>query len=223
MFFTNAFAQKNNYGSKILSGSQVKDIFTDQIRKKLRIEYSIFRVYHYFDKSGEYYLVLTEREYKKDNGKVFNDSIKGFNIKIQGDTFVKIWNLNDFIIKQKETENYESSIWFWTKILSLKDIDEDGLIEPIIIYGTSGLNGTDDGRIKILIYYKGEKRAIRHQNGILDFERNTQVDKQYYNLPFEIQQYVLFQMESIVKKNLAIFPRGYKEKMKSKIIFFDEK
>ena len=108
--------------------------------------------------------------------------------------------------------------------LTLKgsDFDKDGLIDPIIIYGTSGNNGTEDGRIKILIYYKGKKHAIRHQNGSLDFERNTQVDADFYNLPISIQKHVRKVMKKMTDNNHAIFPYGWEENMDAKKTYFDE-
>lgn len=49
-------------------------------------------------------------------------------------------------------DEMEASIWFWTNYSGFADLDKDGLIDPILIYGTSGMNNTDDGRVKILTY-----------------------------------------------------------------------
>ena len=80
------------------------------------------------------------------------------------------------------------SIWFWTKYCLFEDINKDRLIDPIFVYGTSGDNYTGDGRLKILIYYKDKKIAIRHLNGTIDFERKTKVDQSFYDLPVAIQE-----------------------------------
>ncbi len=150
-------------------------LFPDSVRKSLNIHFPIFRVYKYADKAGLYYCILTESRNQITADKdTFNYKIKAINVRKGVDSFSKVWEINDNIIKN---DNDESSIWFWTKYVEFKDYNDDGLVEPIIIYGTSGANGYSDGRIKFIIYYQGQKVAIRHQNGVLDPERETQVDR----------------------------------------------
>ena len=84
------------------------------------------------------------------------------------------------------------------------------------------MNEFDDGRIKILVYHHGKKRAIRHQNGVSDFERNTQVDEKYYELPVEIQHRVKNIMENITDNDHGIFPYGWQKAMANKKLEFDE-
>jgi hypothetical protein len=131
----------------------------------------------------------------------------------------KQWEINDFILKEKD----ESSIWFWTKYCDFKDIDEDGIIDQILVFGTSGLNGYDEGRIKILLVYKGQKIVIRHQNGVLDFERNTQVDQAFYSLNLSLQNRIKEIMQKMIENNHAIFPYGWQDAMKKQKLKFDEK
>jgi hypothetical protein len=119
--------------------------------------------------------------------------------------------------------NDESSIQFWTKYIDFNDYNSDGLVDPIIIYGTSAANGYDDGRIKFIIYYQGQKIAIRHQNGILDYERETQVDKAFYKLPLPLQTSIKQKMESMMKNSHAIFPAGWQAAMRNKKIRFSER
>ncbi len=152
-----------------------------------------------------------------------NDSIQGFSIKMEDRQFKTEWFISDFKLKQGKEIVEETSIWFWTKYISLADIDKDGLSDPIIVYGTSGINGTQDGRIKILIFYKGAKRAIRHQNGILDSERNTQVDSVFYTLPVEIQGYVKGLMRKMMGDNKTLFPSGWEDALQKKKIKIDER
>ena len=45
-------------------------------------------------------------------------------------------------------------------------------------------------RLKDGVNEEGDKTAIRHQNRILDFERNTKVDGSFYQLPKVIQERV---------------------------------
>lgn len=208
---------------RILTKTETDTIFTQKIKTELRVDYPVFRTYYFKDMAGEHYLLLTEREYKKQNDEALNDTIKAFLIKKEGDKLAVDWILRDFILAENKTEMKENSIWFWTKYMDLNDYDSDGFIDPIIIYGTSGKNGTDDGRIKIIIYYKGQKYAVRHQNGSLDFDRNTQIDVKFYDLPTQIRDRVKEIMDKMTENSQAIFPYGYKEKMDAKKTYFDEK
>lgn len=78
------------------------------------------------------------------------------------------------------------------------------------------MNGASDGRIKIIILQNNQKIAIRHQNGVLDGERYTQVDAAFYELPKAIQQQVVKQMNAIMENDSGIFPSGWQEQMKAK-------
>ena len=218
--WSNVFSQKTVTASEILSSKQVSALFPDTVQKKFKLNFPIFRVYKYSDKSGQYYCVLTESKNIVTADKdTINHKIKAINIKVNNNSFVKTWEINDYI---KRGENEEYSIWFWIKYIDFKDYDGDGLIDPIIVYGTSALNDYGDGRIKFLVYYKGQKIAIRHQNGVLDFERETQVDKAFYNLPQAFQTTIKQKMELMVKNDQAIFPVGWQTAMKNKEEIFNE-
>jgi len=204
-----------------LDENQIKTIFTQEVKNELSIHYPIFKVYEYSDKLGKHYLVLTENEYKKEEYelgeyKSLNNSIKAFSLLADSSKYKMEWVITDFLDKQN---GEEKSIWFWSKFIELNDIDADGIVEPIIIYGTSADNGLHDGRVKILIYYKGVKNAIRHQNSELDFERNTKVDNFFYELPNKIQEHVI---KKIGENSNIHFPYGWENAMKNKKLEFDE-
>jgi hypothetical protein len=150
----------------------------------------------------------------------FNNKIKAINVKVSKGSYVKLWEINDNIIKN---DNDERSIWFWTKYIDFKDYDGDGLADPIVIYGTYAANGYDDGRIKFIIYNKGQKIAVRHQNGVLDFERETQVDMAFYGLSQSLQTSIKQKMELMMKNSQAIFPAGWQSAMKNKKTTFNER
>jgi hypothetical protein len=218
---TNSFAQKKTVTSEIFSAKQVADLFPDTVRKTLNINFPIFKVYKYADKSGQYYCILTESKNAITADKdTLKHKIKAINVKVDNGSFTKLWEINDNIIKN---EYDETSIWFSTKYTEIKDYDGDGLADPVITYSTSAANGLDDGRIKIIIYYKGQKVAVRHQNGVLDFERETQVDKAFYQLPQSLQTSIKQKMEQMVKNNHAIFPAGWQTAMKNKKTTFNER
>ena len=214
-----SFSQDTLTKNKILPETEVQSIFTDSIKANLGIRFQIFRAYEYNDKLGKHYLVLTERT---QGEQAKNDSIKAINVLV-GDKKMSVqWTINDFRLKENEFSE-EYSIWFWSKYIELNDIDGDGIIEPIIIYGTSGMNGTGDGRIKILTYYKDKKTAIRHQNGELDSQRNTKVEYDFYELPNSVQTKVKEIMKKIHEDGNGIFPYGWENAMANKKLAFDER
>ncbi|KAF2516606.1 YARHG domain-containing protein [Flavobacterium foetidum] len=208
---------ENNSKYKTLSEEKVNQIFTKEKRKELGVNFVIWKVYEYKDKTGSYYLVLTEDKYKESvKGNNFNNAVKAFNFKIENDRWTKTFEINDF------KESHEDSIWFWSRYIYVEDFDQDGIIDPIVIYGTSGLNLYSDGRIKILLYYKGKKIGIRIQNGILDDERNFSVDADFYALPKKIQDKIVEQMNLMVGNNHSILPYGWQKKMAKKMTFISE-
>ncbi|MDR6786599.1 hypothetical protein ABIE26_005215 [Pedobacter africanus] len=217
------FGQTKVLSTEILSPQETRKIITDQVHKHFGINYPTRRVYRYTDKSGQFFIVLTEsNDLKAGRKDTLHHHIKAYNFQMDKSELLKNWEIYDTITKQPGSNEMENSIWFWTKYTDFKDIDNDGLIDPVVIYGTSGMNHTDDGRIKILIYYKGKKFAIRHQNGTLDFERNTRVDKAFYTLPVKIQEHVKLIMKKMMDDGNAIFPYGWQKAMKAHKVFFDE-
>jgi len=220
------FAQALNVGvphEELLSRAEVDRIFNEQVKKQFSIDYNIFKVFKCEDKSGLFYIVFSEKyDGMNENNDTLHTKIRGFNFLSTPNGLVKQWEINDFTIKQVVAGDMETSIWFWSKFSEFNDIDKDGLIDPIVIYGTAGLNMYDDGRLKILVYYKEKKIAIRHQNGVLDYERNTQVDEAFYSLPLVIQSRVKAIMKKITDNHLAIFPAGWEKAMANHKLKFDE-
>lgn len=200
-------AQQKLLTGEILTNTQIAQIITDSVKKEFKLDYPIFRVYRYIDKSGEFLCVLTESNNTIDSeNDTFNHSIKAVDLKVVNDKFEKVWEINDNILKN---HNGETSIWFWTRFSDFQDFDNDGLVEPIIVYGTRASSGYDNDRIKFIIYYKGKKIAIRHQNGILDNERQTLVDDSFYALPQKLKDNIKTKMAVMVKEEKAIFTASW--------------
>ncbi|MCG7503374.1 hypothetical protein MHM83_16015 [Tenacibaculum sp. Mcav3-52] len=216
------FSQSLITSSKLLTKKEVHSIFTNSVKTKLEIENTIYKTYEYNDREGKHFIVMIENNLNCKGSKKCSDAIKAYCFSYKNGLFSTKWKLNDFILPKDNEVPKEHAIYFWTKYLKLKDFDNDGLIEPVIVYGTLGMNGKGDGRIKILIYHHGKKRAIRHQNGTLDYERNTQVDKLFYKLPKEIQNSVTDIIHSINENSHGIFPHGWQDAMKNKKLKFDE-
>ena len=210
--------------SELLSRADIDRIFNDGVKKQFNIDFNIFKVFKCDDKSGRFYIVLIEKYNGiNEENDTLHTKIRGINFLSTPNGLLKQWELNDFTIKQVNEGDMETSIWFWTKFSEFNDVDKDGLIDPIIIYGTAGMNMYDDGRIKILVYYKGKKIAIRHQNGVLDGQRFTQVDEDFYTLPQVIQNHVKAIMKNLQDKQFAIFPDGWQNAMAKHKLKFDEK
>lgn len=213
-----SFGQESNVTSKQLSEQEIDSVFTDSLKMKLQIKFPIYRIYKYNDKEGKHFIVMTENNIDCKEKKECYDSIRAYCFSLNNQFFILKWSFKDYILPN----SYEYSISHWTKYFQIEDYDNDGIADPIMIYGTLGMNGTDDGRIKMLVYYKNNKKAIRHQNGVLDDERNTQVDKEFYELPIEIQNRVKVIMETINLNNHGIFPYGWEKAMKNEKLRFDE-
>lgn len=200
---TNVFAQNSAIKLKLLTTNEVTKIFSDSLRQRFGIRLPVIKVYEYSDNTGHYYCLLTESEDEITNGNdTLNQKIKAISLKNESGLFTKLWQINDQTNKTKKQEN---SIWFWTKYIDFKDYNNDGIIDPIIIYGTAGENGYDDGRINVIIFYLGQKIVIKHQNGVLDFERNTQIDKSFYALPQDLQLVVKQKIKLMIENKQAVF------------------
>ncbi len=201
--------------SQTLSGSTVANVFKPSVLKRFNIKLDIYKSYTYRDRLGKHYVVLCEDNLEDQNAVT---KIKAYGFILKNKQLSLEWQMRDFYNPKLE----ESSISFWTRYMFLEDLDEDGVVEPIITYGTLGPNYYDDGRIKFLIYYKNKKVAIRHQNSTLDFMRNTQVDGAYYKLAVPIQKKVHAIMMDMTKNSHAIFPYGWQNAMKHHKKYFDE-
>jgi hypothetical protein len=187
------YAQNEN---RILSQNEVEQLFTDRLKRTFDIQYPITRVYAYSDNLGEHRIVLTENlniQTDKNSADTLHHNIKAFFFRLENNVLTKDGEMYDFVVAG------EISIWFWTKYCNFSDVDDDGLIDPIIVYGSKPEIDSEPYRVKILVYYKGEKYAQRHTDGDLDFMRSTQIDRNFYTLPKAIQTKVKSITEDMIK------------------------
>ncbi|QEC40835.1 M949_RS01915 family surface polysaccharide biosynthesis protein [Pseudobacter ginsenosidimutans] len=214
-------AAQSQVNSEIMPAAQTSWL-TDSLKQLFRIQYPVNNVYRYTDKSGSYYCVLTEsRDSIIPSKDTFHFRIRAVNLKQESSgQFSKVWDMSDYILQK---DQHESNIWFWNQYIAFEDLDKDGLTDPVIVYGTAATNGTSDGRVKCMVFYKGEKIGVRHQNSLEQNERNTTVDKAFYNLPAAVQLSVARRLEDMVKQQQAVFSSGWQKAMKSKRTYFDEK
>lgn len=219
---SNEFCAQSDSIYNRLSVQQIDSVFTDSLRKVFKINFPFYKVYSFEDRDGKHLLALTESSFQGEKHSN-NDSIQAFHFLQKNNQLELKWSFFDFRIGNPTHYIDENSIWFWTKYISLTDIDKDGLIDPIIIFGTSSEgNSMDDGRIKILCFYKNQKYGIRHQNSLYDDGRNTKVDAKFYELPIPIQSHVKQIMEKMDENGVSNFPYGWQKAMKAKKRYFDE-
>ncbi|MFH7014912.1 M949_RS01915 family surface polysaccharide biosynthesis protein [Flavobacterium sp. FlaQc-47] len=149
-------------------------------------DFPIYKAFECADKSGVYNLLLCEnRKYisKKDT---LNTKIQAICTMADHGGFLEKWRINDLL------EDYipkETNIWFWTKYCSTKDLDGDGYIDPVIVYGTRNEND-EIRRVKIITVYKNKKYAIRAVECVLDDCRSFKKDANWNALPQKIKTYV---------------------------------
>lgn len=211
------------YGqAQSLQEEQIQKQFPAKVQKQLGITYPITKAYTYKDKEGTHVWVFTENKlyerakrkeqtYKKNSeGEVINDKIKAFHLLEKADTYQVVRVVYDYSPKWEGTE---FSIWFWTKFVSFTDLDQDGYVDPIIVYGAAPTDGDPDrGKVKLLAYHKGEKTAIRHQDSPDDIGRETQIDASYYTLPQPIRQRIFDTINRLQENQLTLFnPEDFKK------------
>ena len=214
---TMGIAQEDkNYRETPLTDMEIKKHFPTEVLQQIGVEFPIFRVYPFEDKDGKQYLILTEKVTKGNiqDENSLKRSIKAFNVSFEEDKTVKIrWTITDYI-----NEN-ESSIWFWTRYLRLKDLDNDGFVDPIVVYGTKSIYGEhfEEGRVKIITYHLGKKIVIRHQNSEMDDARHTQVDKSFYALPLSIKKKVYDIIDLLEDNGHSLFNSELKDQIKNSL------
>lgn len=208
--------EDKNYRETPLTDMEIKKLFPAEVLQQIGVEFPIFRVYPFEDKDGKQYLILTEKVTKGNiqDENSLKRSIKAFNVSFEEDKTVKVrWTITDYI------DETEKSIGFWTQYLNLKDLDNDGFVDPIVVYGTKSIYGDhfEEGRVKILIYHLGKKIVIRHQNSEMDDARHTQVDKSFYALPLSIKKKIYDIIDLLEDNGHSLFNSELKDQIKNSL------
>jgi hypothetical protein len=86
-------------------------------------------------------------------------------------------------------------------------LDGDGRTDPLLVYRSFGSNRVSDGRTKFLLFYKGTKYGVRHQNGTLDGQNETRTDEGIEELPSPVREHLKGIIERLEEEEgLEIFP-----------------
>lgn len=193
------FAQKANQ-ARIVSPKELSAEFGDSLRYE---GMPIFRGYEYRDKAGVYTLLFCEDNKEIDGTDTVNTKIKAVCLLNDNGGFLEKWRINDALVNEPDDE---ISIWFWTKFSTFTDVDGDGYIEPVIVYGSSVSAGIQ--RLKIITVYKGKKYAIRAVECDFDDCRQLRFDLHYKTLPASIKQHNERIMERLRKERDLILHEG---------------
>lgn len=148
--------------------------------------FPIYKAIEYKDKAGISDLVFTENQKVISKKDTINTKIKAICFINDDGNLSEKWQINDLI---EDYNTKETTIWFWTKYCSTKDIDGDGFIDPIIVYGTK----TEDEeirRVKIITVYNNKKYVIRATECVLDDCRTFKKDSNWNLLPQKIKTHI---------------------------------
>ncbi|MBP1222896.1 M949_RS01915 family surface polysaccharide biosynthesis protein [Flavobacterium sp. 1355] len=149
-------------------------------------DFPIYKAFEYSDKGGVYDLIFTENKKSISKKDTLNTKIQTICVMNDHGGFIEKWRINDLL---EDTIPKETTIWFWTKYCNTKDLDGDGYIDPVIVYGTR-TEYDEIRRVKIIIVYKNKKYVIRAVESDLDYGRSFKKDPTWNSLPQKIKTYV---------------------------------
>lgn len=197
-----------------LTKGETSKLFPQAVKTQFGVRFPVFKAFAYQDQSGSNYVLLTEAFdsviHDGPNADTLHQSIKAISLRATVDGYTKNWEINDFIDKSMG----ETSIWFWSKSCSFTDLDGDGVSDVFIAYST-GVPEEDGagGRLKLILFYKGKKIAIRHQDSELDEGRETRVDAEFYALPVVVQRKGIAILKRIEENKEAYLGSSWEEGM----------
>ena len=190
--FLSLQAQPDPSGATLLTDKQVQTLFPHKTLKEIGVTFPIRKVYAFQDKLGKQYLIISENNSNPDKA----TSIKAFNVLLKEETPPQVlWTITDAI------NDTEKAMWFYTRYISLTDLNSDGYVDPIVLYGSES-------------QYGGKKRAIRHQNSSLDDGRHTQIDHSYYKLPLALKKKIRSIVATLEEREHALFNTETIEELK---------
>ena len=171
--------------------------------KKSGVEFPLFKRYCYTDKSGSYALVLSEKQDLPFADETLSSVIQATLFKVGSDNVLtREWSIRDFAGREDAGVNFRS------KLFEFADLDVDGLIEPILVYrffAPDDKDGFDSdhfsGGIKIIAFHQGRKVVVHAITGILDGQRSTRANADFFALPKPVRQH-------LVRKMVAMYSAG---------------
>ena len=195
-----AFYTSLNYAqsSREFSKVEIEKINFDFIKMSM----PLFKAFEFNDKGGTYNFFLFEDSKMVSKTVSLNSKIFAVCYLEDHGGFLEKWKINDFIESPKE-----NNIFFWEEYCQFKDIDDDGFIEPIIIYSTASKNDVYE-RIKIITIYKNKKYVIRAQECVFDGCRTFKKDADFNKLPKSITDHIDKLLARLRKEQGLILKNG---------------
>lgn len=179
--------------------------------KAAKVSLPVFAHFCYRDKSGDYVVYLSESGDRRFDGETLSSKIGAYLFKINaGPTLTARGTVSD------SAPGELAGVQWWTKLTELDDIDGDGLVDPILVYrfhdiGDDGkvLSDPYDGRLKIIVFHRDAKAAIRAITGNLDLQRSTTASAPYFKLPAVLQTHLVRKMNTMYDKHQFGFDNSH--------------
>ncbi|MFD2938821.1 M949_RS01915 family surface polysaccharide biosynthesis protein [Flavobacterium notoginsengisoli] len=197
LYSTIIFSQKTE--SRKLTKQEIHEIELENT-----INFPIYSAFEYQDKGGVFELVLGENQKVISKKDTLNTKIQAVCVVNDHGGFLEKWRINDLL---EEYDPKETNIWFWTKYCSTKDLDGDGYIDPVIVYGSKTEYG-EIRRVKIITVYKNKKYVIRAVECDLDYCRSFKKDQNWNTLPQKIKTYIDLLVVKLRKEQNLILKDG---------------
>lgn len=166
---------------------------------KAGVNFPLVRAYCYTDSSGAYVLYLSGAY-----DQAFPD-----NENLSSAVNVQIFKLNpdkSLTAQARIHDVYkpqEAGIRFETAQTELLDLNDDGLIDPVVVYRFMAResNAIDydqfSGRMTVVTFYKGQKVIINAITGSEDRDRKTVASANFFTLPLAIKQHLIYKMKNM--------------------------
>ncbi|RZS75756.1 hypothetical protein EV199_1629 [Pseudobacter ginsenosidimutans] len=200
LFYFSSIAQQPD-PARLLSRTEMSAKFGDSLQFE---GMPVFRAYQYQDKGGVYEVLLCEDNATIKENDTANTKLKAVCLISDHGGFMEKWKISDWLVHEPKTEKH---IWFWSKYSSFTDLDGDGYIDPVIVYGS---NTEDDEvqRVKIITIHKNKKYPVRAVECVLDYCRHLSFDPNFKTLPASIRQYIDKLMAKLRKEQDLILHEG---------------
>jgi len=178
--------------------------------ERAKVSLPVFAHFCYRDKSGDYVVYLTESGDRRYDGDILSSKIGAYLFKINaGPTLAARGTVSDGAMGEM------AGVQWWSKLTELNDIDGDGLVDPILVYrfypSDHGkiLNDPYEGRLKMIVFHRDAKAAIRAITGDLDLQRSTTASAPYFKLPPVLQMHLVRKMKRMYEENQFGFDNSH--------------
>lgn len=199
--------------AKRFSKTEINRLFTLPVKKSLNIiSDTICEVYPYEDHSGKRCLILSATPFSNlynESEYIYNNSIRIDYCCVEDGRFFYTTNeLTDLIL----TDYGEQDMRFLTQYTLTRDIDGDGLVDPIVVYATMGEGGYIDGWVKVVVNYKESLSTIYIANSPT-IKESINVTSNFYTFPQTVRDTVKQLLLKIEEDGFLFLPEHWEAKM----------